>query len=85
MLNVPMIWAAAVGDDQCAVMQWLTAKSEQLPPFCFHGEEMSCAEAVRISWKWNIISRVFQSGSTTRDSHVLGGGHTTAAGRKNAF
>ena len=65
VLNVPLMWAAAAGDDQCAVMQWLTAKCEQLPPFCFHGEEMSCAEAVRISWNvlrnamhsWNITSR----------------------------
>ena len=64
MLNVPLMWAAACGDDQSAVLQWLMAKSEHLPPLMFDGEAMSCAEAVRISWEvlrnamqsWNITS-----------------------------
>ena len=65
VLNVPLMWAAACGDDQSAVLQWLMAKSEHLPPLMFDGEAMSCAEAVRISWEvlrnamqsWNITSR----------------------------
>ena len=68
VLNVPLMWAAAARDDQCAVMQWPMAKREHLRLFYFHGD-MSCAEAARISWEvfrnamhnWNISSREFLS------------------------
>ena len=92
VLNVPLMWAAAAGDDQSAVLQWLMAKSEHLPPLMFDDvvcrsrqNQLGSASERHAKLEHHPPESVCPSGFTNRDSHFPGGRHISAVGYRNAF
>ena len=65
VFNVPLMWAAAAGDDSCAVLGWLSARAVSLPPMFVDGVQVSALEALHIGWhvscdtmrSWGVSSR----------------------------
>ena len=64
-LNVPLMWSAAEGNRQCAMLEWLVSRAEQLPPMNFCGEQVPGREVATMGWEvlhnamrsWGIESR----------------------------
>ena len=50
-LNVPLMWSAAEGNRQCAILEWLASRAEQLPPMNFCGEQVPGREVATIGWE----------------------------------
>ena len=65
VFNVPLMWAAASGDSECHMLQWLEARAERLPLMSVGGHECSGRATVRTAWEvlrstmqaWGITSR----------------------------
>ena len=65
VFNVPLMWAAAAGEDDCAVLGWMSARAENLPHITIDGEHVPAPEALRVGWEalrdtlrsWDIRSR----------------------------
>ena len=65
VFNVPLMWAAAAGEDDCAVLGWMSARAENLPHITINGEHVPASEALRVGWEalrdtfrsWDIRSR----------------------------
>ena len=51
VFNVPLMWAAAAGDDDCAVLGWLSARAEILPPMFVDSLQVPALEALHIGWR----------------------------------
>ena len=50
VFNIPLMWAAAMGDRSCPVLQWLAQSAQHLSiPVC--GVEMLGHDAVMAGWK----------------------------------
>ena len=43
VFNVPLMWTAAAGDDDCAVLGWLSARAVNLPPMFVDSVQVSVA------------------------------------------
>ena len=65
VFNVPLMWAAVGGHDDCAVLGWLSARAVSLPPMFVDGVQVPALEALRIGWRmlcdtmrsWGVSSR----------------------------
>ena len=65
VFNVPMMWTAAEGDQECAVLNWISTISDRLPPVQTFLGEMTGREAAHVGgahftqqWRsWGINSR----------------------------
>ena len=65
VFNVPLMWVAAAGEDDCAVLGWMSARAENLPHITINGEHVPAPEALRVGWEalrdtfrlWDIRSR----------------------------
>ena len=77
VFNVPLMWAAAAGDDDCAVLGWLSARAVSLPPMFVDGVQVPAPGSVahwiaRVVRHDAILGREFKgrfrSGCTGRDS-----------------
>ena len=76
VFNVPLMWAAAAGEDDCAVLGWMSARAENLPPITVDGEHVPAREALRAGWEalrdkfrsWDIRSREWRNGCTGKVS-----------------
>ena len=63
--NVPLMWAAAANDQNCAILEWLNQQTESLPPVLVNGCEVAAQEALRVGWdvlchtmrSWGVRSR----------------------------
>ena len=65
VFNVPLMWAAAEGNDDCAVLGWLSAQAENLPPMFVDSVQVPALEALHMGWRvlcgtmrsWGVSSR----------------------------
>ena len=65
VFNVPLMWAAAAGDDDWAVLGWLSARAVNLPPVFVDSVQVPALEALHIGWRvlcdtmrsWGVSSR----------------------------
>ena len=63
--NVPLMWAAAANDQDCAILEWFNQQTESLPPVLVNGCEVAAQEALRVGWdvlchtmrSWGVRSR----------------------------
>ena len=46
-----LMWSAAEGNSQCAMLEWLVSTAEQLPPMNFCGEQVPGREVATMSWE----------------------------------
>ena len=49
--NVPLVWAAASGDQECLLLQWLCQAASKGPPVQVAGIDVRGEDAVLIGWK----------------------------------
>ena len=49
-LNVPLMWAAAGGDDTNPVLDWLVERLRSCEPVVHYGGSMEASVAVRTGW-----------------------------------
>ena len=64
VFNVPMMWAASEGDQECAVLNWVSTIADRLPVQTLLGE-MTGREVAQVEWRalhaamrsWGITSR----------------------------
>ena len=66
--NVPLMWAAASGDADCHLLQWLEARAERLPPMRVGDEQISGCATVRTSWE--VLRNSLQSWGITSREHL---------------
>ena len=59
VLNVPLMWSAAEGAEDCPMLEWLSTVADQLPRVNIGGEEMGGRDAVPVGW--NALHHTFQS------------------------
>ena len=91
--NVLLMWAAASGDADCHLLQWLEVRAERLPPMRVGDQQISGRATVRTGWEvlrntlqsWGITSREHLAESTIKVSGDPGGEPTSVAGRKKGF
>ena len=65
VFNVPLLWAAAAGDDDCAVLEWSSARAVSLPSMFVDGVQVPALEVLHIGWRvlcdtmrsWGVSSR----------------------------
>ena len=89
---VPLMWAAAEGDRQCALLEWMISLARTLPLLDINGQVITSEEVLTVGWEvlhnamrsWGVNSREDLSGFTTKGIHVLGGVPISAAESKNA-
>ena len=63
--NVPLMWAAAANDQDCAILEGLNQQTESLPPVLVNGCEVAAQDALRVGWdvlchtmrSWGVRSR----------------------------
>ena len=66
--NVPLMWAAASGDADCHLLQWLEARAERLPPMRVGDEQISGRATVRTGWE--VLRNTLQSWGITSREHL---------------
>ena len=65
VFNVPLMWAAAEGDNQCALLEWVSSVAERLPPVQTFRGELTGREVAQAGWRalhgvlrsWGVTSR----------------------------
>ena len=87
-LNVPLMWAAAGGDANHPVLEWLENATRRVQePMEFHGNQTTADAAVREGWivlRWGVISQEQLTDWMVRQGQEFPSGTTSRPGPRSS-
>ena len=72
VFNVPLMWAAAAGEEERAVLGWMSAQAENLPHITVDGESVQARKALRAGWECatRFVRGTSDQGKTWRNGYT---------------
>ena len=65
---MPLMWAAAEGDRQCALLEWMISLARTLPLLDINGQVITSEEALTVGWE--VLHNAMRSGSEFQGGFV---------------